>query len=199
MAYLHTVDDQGHVYTSFVLAGSRVAPKKRLSIPRLELSAALTGGQLAKLIQTELTVPIQQTLLWSDSAQPPDQWPTMSTAAEAEPDSVEFRKSTLVGITSEAQKPDLPDPTPFHTWKDLVQTTVTSLHGAAVSSNCQTADVEKLLLAQAQQDSFPGELKAIKRPVNPFQLTVIWSHSHPNMTKPQDYFALEVDCSTQRI
>ncbi|KAI3370633.1 hypothetical protein L3Q82_007201 [Scortum barcoo] len=97
----------------------------------------------------------------------------MPTAAEAEPDSVELRKSTLVGITSEVQNPDLPDPTQFHTWKDLVHTTVTSLHGAAASSDCQTTDAatyisaEKLLLAQAQQDSFPGEIKALKasRPI----------------------------------
>jgi len=237
VAYLRTVDDQSHVHTSFVLARSRVAPKKRLSMPRLELGAALTGAQLAKLIQTELTIPIQQTFLWSDSttvlqwlrsescrykvfvgtriaeiqtltdvaswryvdsarnpadditrglrlselahphrwisgpdflSQPYDQWPTMPTAAEAEPDTVELRKSTLIGMISEAQNSDLPDPAQFHTWKDLVQATVTFLHGAAASSKCQTADAatyisaEKLLLAQAQQDSFPGELKALK-------------------------------------
>ncbi len=92
----------------------------------------------------------------------------MPTATEVEPDSVELRKSTLVGIRSEALNPDLPNPTQFHTWKDLAQATVTSLHGAAASSDCQTADTaayisaEKLLLAQAQQDSFPGELKALK-------------------------------------
>lgn len=242
VAYLRTVDDQGHVYTTFVLARSRVAPKKRLSMPRLELSAALTGAQLARLIQTEFTIPIQQTFLWSDSTtvlhwlrsescrykvfvgtriaeiqtlteaacwryvdsarnpadditrglklsdmthphrwitgpdfllQPPDQWPTMPTTAEPEPDSVELRKTTLIFIMSEAQTPDLPDPTQFHTWNELVQTTVTSLHGAAASSDRQTADTatyisaERLLLAQAQQDSFPGELKALKtgRPI----------------------------------
>lgn len=242
VAYLRTVDDQGHVYVSFLLARLRVAPKKRLSMPRLELSAALTGAQLARLIQTELTVLIQQTFFWSDSTtvlqwlrsescrykifvgtrvaeiqtltdltswryvdsarnpadditrglklsdlanphrwisgpdflhQPPDQWPTMPTPAEAEPDSAELRKSTLVCATSEEQNPDLPDPTQFHTWKDLVLATVTSLHGAAASSDCQTADAathilaERLLLAQAQQESFSGELKALKanRPI----------------------------------
>lgn len=94
--------------------------------------------------------------------QSPNQWPTMPTVAEVNPDSVELRKSTLVGITSEALNPDLPNPTQFHTWKDLVWATVTSLHGAAAPSDCQTADVttyistEKLLLAQAQQDSLSG-------------------------------------------
>ena len=67
VAYLRTVDDQSHVHTSFVPARSRVAPKKCLSMPRLELGAALTGAQLTKLIKTEFTIPIQQTFLWSDS------------------------------------------------------------------------------------------------------------------------------------
>lgn len=42
--------------------------------------------------------------------QPPDQWPIMPTAAaEVEPDSAQLRKSILVGITSEALNPDLPN------------------------------------------------------------------------------------------
>lgn len=49
------------------MARSRVAPKKQLTIPCLELSAALTGAQLAHLLKTELTIPIDQTVLWSDS------------------------------------------------------------------------------------------------------------------------------------
>lgn len=49
------------------MARSRVAPKRQQSIPRLELCAALTGAQLFKLIETEMTLPIRQTVLWSDS------------------------------------------------------------------------------------------------------------------------------------
>lgn len=36
-------------------------------MPRLELYAALTGAQLAKVLQTELTLPIQSVVMWSDS------------------------------------------------------------------------------------------------------------------------------------
>ncbi|KAK7929198.1 hypothetical protein WMY93_005593 [Mugilogobius chulae] len=67
VAYLRTEDVTGAVKVSFVLARSRVAPKKQLSIPRLELCAALSGAQLAKLLQTELTLPIKATTLWTDS------------------------------------------------------------------------------------------------------------------------------------
>lgn len=67
VAYLRTTDYKGQIHVSFVLARSRVAPKKHLSMPRLELSAALTGAQLASVLQTELTLPIEQVFLWSDS------------------------------------------------------------------------------------------------------------------------------------
>ena len=67
VAYLRTEDAQNEVHVSFVLARSRVAPKKQLSMPRLELSAALTGAQLASVLHTKLTLPIRKITLWSDS------------------------------------------------------------------------------------------------------------------------------------
>lgn len=67
VAYLRTSDDFGHVAVTFVLARSRVAPRKCLSMPRLELSAALTDAQLAQVIQNEVTLPIDSVTLWSDS------------------------------------------------------------------------------------------------------------------------------------
>ncbi|KAI7812768.1 hypothetical protein IRJ41_008898 [Triplophysa rosa] len=60
VSYMRTEDRDGKVHISFVLSRSRVAPKKQMSIPRLELSAALTGAQIAKLLQTELTIAIRQ-------------------------------------------------------------------------------------------------------------------------------------------
>ncbi|KAL7880314.1 hypothetical protein SRHO_G00025680 [Serrasalmus rhombeus] len=55
------------IHTSFVMARSRVAPKRQQSIPRLELCAALAGAQLARLVHAEVTLTIRQTVLWSDS------------------------------------------------------------------------------------------------------------------------------------
>lgn len=52
---------------AFLTARSRVAPKKQQSIPRLELCATLTGAQLAKVLKEELTLPVYQIILWSDS------------------------------------------------------------------------------------------------------------------------------------
>ncbi|XP_056324239.1 uncharacterized protein LOC130237344 [Danio aesculapii] len=67
VAYLRTQHTEGQVEVSFIAARSRVAPKRQLSIPRLELCAALTGAQLASLLERELTLPIQHLTLWSDS------------------------------------------------------------------------------------------------------------------------------------
>ncbi|XP_076841847.1 uncharacterized protein LOC143485975 isoform X2 [Brachyhypopomus gauderio] len=68
VAYLRTESPGGEVEVAFLAARSRVAPKKQQSVPRLELCAALTGAQLYKVISTELTLPIRNCILWSDSA-----------------------------------------------------------------------------------------------------------------------------------
>ncbi|KAM9735349.1 uncharacterized protein ACNS7B_014625 [Menidia menidia] len=67
VAYLRTEGQDGHVEVSFLTARSRVAPKKQQSMPRLELCAALTGAQVATLLRRELTLPLHDINLWSDS------------------------------------------------------------------------------------------------------------------------------------
>ena len=39
------------------MSKSRVAPQRRRTIPRLELSAAVLGVQLAKFLQREMDIP----------------------------------------------------------------------------------------------------------------------------------------------
>ena len=67
VAYLRTENPDGEVETAFLTARSRVAPKRQQSVPRLKLCAALTGAQLAKVLREELTLPIRQITLWTDS------------------------------------------------------------------------------------------------------------------------------------
>lgn len=67
VAYLRTEDNQGKTYLSFLLARSRVAPKRLLSMPRLELCAAVVGAQIATVIQQEFTLKIRGITLWTDS------------------------------------------------------------------------------------------------------------------------------------
>ena len=67
VAYLQIKDEHNDNHVVFVMARSRIAPKRQLSIPRLELCAALSGAQLANLLSSELTIPIQSVTLWTDS------------------------------------------------------------------------------------------------------------------------------------
>ncbi|KAI2646026.1 hypothetical protein H4Q32_024548 [Labeo rohita] len=66
VAYLRA-EQHGKIHTAFVMARSRVAPKRQLSMPRLELCAALSSAQLAQFLRQELTIAIETVTLWTDS------------------------------------------------------------------------------------------------------------------------------------
>ncbi|XP_029965347.1 uncharacterized protein LOC115401351 [Salarias fasciatus] len=67
VAYLRTTDSKGGIHLAFLMARSRVTPKRLHSMPRLELCAALVGAQLAQVLERELTLDINRVTLWSDS------------------------------------------------------------------------------------------------------------------------------------
>ncbi|KAK7880057.1 hypothetical protein WMY93_033275 [Mugilogobius chulae] len=67
VGYLRTQASDGHAEVAFLTARSRVAPKRQLSMPRLELCAALTGAQLASVLTKELTLQLVRVVLWTDS------------------------------------------------------------------------------------------------------------------------------------
>jgi len=50
-----------------MMAETRVAPLKPMSIPRLELQAAVMGSRLATTIKKEPSIEIYQTFFWTDS------------------------------------------------------------------------------------------------------------------------------------
>lgn len=65
--YVRSVDTDGSIKVSLLASKSKVAPLKRLSIPRLELSAALIGSRLYEKIILALDVPVKASYFWSDS------------------------------------------------------------------------------------------------------------------------------------
>jgi hypothetical protein len=66
-AYLRSEEPTGSVHVRFVAAKSRVAPLKELTIPRLELQAAVLASTLCKTIEKEVRIPLQESILFTDS------------------------------------------------------------------------------------------------------------------------------------
>ncbi|XP_050417733.2 uncharacterized protein LOC126831129 [Patella vulgata] len=67
VSYLRFIDDAGNVCCSFATGKSRVSPLKSISIPRLELSAAVVSVRLNKIITRELQMKIDKSFYWTDS------------------------------------------------------------------------------------------------------------------------------------
>ncbi|XP_046621080.1 uncharacterized protein LOC124305548 [Neodiprion virginianus] len=67
-AYLRPEASDGQIHLSLVMAKSRVAPVKPMTVPRLELQAALLGARMADIVGGELEVPIHERVFWSDSS-----------------------------------------------------------------------------------------------------------------------------------
>ncbi|XP_058816181.1 uncharacterized protein LOC131679468 [Topomyia yanbarensis] len=66
VAYLRIAQD-GTVRCVLVAAKAKVAPLKPLSIPRLELQAALIGCRLMETVCMSLDLPIKKRFMWTDS------------------------------------------------------------------------------------------------------------------------------------
>ncbi len=58
----------GELNVQFVAAKSRVAPLKELTIPRLELQAAVLASRLCKTIENEVRIQLKESILFTDSA-----------------------------------------------------------------------------------------------------------------------------------
>ncbi|XP_053686303.1 uncharacterized protein LOC128735844 [Sabethes cyaneus] len=67
VAYLR-IEDGDFVRCALVAAKTKVVPLKPLSIPRMELQAAMIGSRLLDSVCSAMTLPIRQRYLWSDSS-----------------------------------------------------------------------------------------------------------------------------------
>ena len=67
VSYLRTVNSKGEVHVSFLIAKSRVAPIKPISIPRMELTAAVVSVNVTKMLQSELDYENLRSVYYTDS------------------------------------------------------------------------------------------------------------------------------------
>ena len=67
VTYLRLADHQGNVSCSFVMGKARLAPLKSITVPRMELSAAVLATRLDKITREELSLPVDQSFFWTDS------------------------------------------------------------------------------------------------------------------------------------
>ena len=66
-SYLRSVNANGEIHVALVMAKSRVAPLKPVTIPRLELTAATVAAKVAALLEEELDCPGMTVYFWTDS------------------------------------------------------------------------------------------------------------------------------------
>ncbi|XP_036335546.1 uncharacterized protein LOC118745966 [Rhagoletis pomonella] len=67
VAYWRTTSSTGKVNVAFICSKSRCAPLKLLTIPRLELQAAVLGTRLMQTIREQHSVSASDCILWTDS------------------------------------------------------------------------------------------------------------------------------------
>ena len=65
--YIKCVGEGGHASTHLAMSKSRVAPAKTVSLPRLELLAAVVKARLLKFVAESLTLEVDQVVCWTDS------------------------------------------------------------------------------------------------------------------------------------
>ena len=67
VSYLRIVNKEERICCRLMIAKSRVAPRKRPTIPRLELTAAKLSVKVATSMKDELDIPIEEEFFWTDS------------------------------------------------------------------------------------------------------------------------------------
>ena len=67
VTYLRLVKESGQIHCTFAMSKARVVPLKRITIPRLELCAAIVSVRLDKMIKRELELAVDRSFFWTDA------------------------------------------------------------------------------------------------------------------------------------
>lgn len=66
-SYVRVVDDKGQIHCSLIMGKARVAPLKMVTIPRLELTAAVVSVRVSDIPRQELQYERVEEIFWTDS------------------------------------------------------------------------------------------------------------------------------------
>ncbi len=67
VTYLRIQNNHNDIHVSFMLGKARVAPLKQVTIPRLELTAAVLAVRVDTMLTAELQLPLMKSCFWTDS------------------------------------------------------------------------------------------------------------------------------------
>jgi len=67
VSYLRLVNDKNTIHVSFMMGKARVAPLKKMTIPRMELAAAVLATRVDKVLRKELQMQLESSVFWTDS------------------------------------------------------------------------------------------------------------------------------------
>ena len=67
VSYLRFINEAKEIHCSFVTAKTRLAHVKPMTVPRLELSAAVLAVKLDRTMREELEISIDRSVFWTDS------------------------------------------------------------------------------------------------------------------------------------
>ncbi|XP_006819972.1 uncharacterized protein LOC102805284, partial [Saccoglossus kowalevskii] len=67
VSYLRFINGKGMVHCALLMGKARVAPLKKVTIPRMELTATAISVRMDKIIKTELEYDIDEMFFWTDS------------------------------------------------------------------------------------------------------------------------------------
>ncbi|XP_020556881.2 uncharacterized protein LOC110014410 [Oryzias latipes] len=67
VTYIRLVNQNDHIHVAILLGKARVTPLKPITIPRLELTAAVLAVRLDAMLKTELEISLESSVFWTDS------------------------------------------------------------------------------------------------------------------------------------
>ncbi|XP_048255341.1 uncharacterized protein LOC125381980 [Haliotis rufescens] len=178
VAYLRSEDRNGDIAVSFVAARSRVAPEKLLSMPRLELSAALTDSW--RYVNTKDNpadvvtggVTLQELYVASQWRNSPlfllessEKRPTLTDICDI-PDAAQVADELKKSYCDNISAVNLPDCSQYNNWESLVKAPIECLDGVAISDQFDEVELiekaETLLFQQIQLECFPDGIASLR-------------------------------------